>query len=104
MIAACITIGTPGAAPSPYGPPVADFLPSDETINPFQTVSFVDISTDGPTTWSWEINGAQFAITPNASYFFAYTGDYVIRLTVSNSYGSDYIEHTISVVGGPVIP
>lgn len=104
MMTACIVAGTTGSAPSPYGPPVAAFDPGDVTINPFQSLSFADLSTDGPTSWQWSINGAQFAITQNASYFFAYSGDFVIRLTVTNDYGSDYVEHTISVVGGSVIP
>ena len=104
MIAACIQVAEPASHPSPYGPPVAAFSPGDLIIPPYTPISFYDESTDSPTSWTWTINGATFSISQNPNYFFAYSGDYTIRLTVQNAYGSDYVEHTITVTSGGAIP
>lgn len=104
MMTACIQVSSAVPAPPPYDPPVAAFSPGDSTIPAFTNQPFVDESTGNPTQWKWEVNGSTFAITQNANYFFADAGDYTIRLTVTNDYGTDYIEHTITVAGGGVIP
>lgn len=103
-MAACIQAGSPVVKPPPSYPPVASFIPGDITINNFTNLGFEDTSENTPTSWQWSIDGSPFAITPNANYFFSYSGDFVIRLTVTNSYGTDYVEHTVSVAGGGVIP
>ncbi len=80
--------------------PVADFQMSHNVVTLGGTVNFVDISTNGPTSWTWTINGAtpSSASSQNTSATFNTIGTYQITLYVSNAYGSDSITKTIEVV------
>lgn len=104
MMTACITIGSPHGVVPPSYPPVAAFSPGDITIPNFSPLTFADESTNTPTSWTWFVDGAVFAITKNANYFFSTSGDHEIKLIVQNSYGQDETTHTVTVNGGPVIP
>jgi len=76
--------------------PVADFsgTPVLGKANPTLPVIFTDISTGNPTSWIWEYNRTiagswtQFSTARNPSFNFP-AGFYDIRLTVTNSLGSD---------------
>lgn len=87
MMVAAVIGGSPVSAGNPYGPPVADFIASEEFVAPFTTVEFHDISTGFPTAWDWKINGVTFATTQHASYYFTSDGTYIITLVVTNEYG-----------------
>jgi PKD repeat protein len=67
---------------------VADFIqtPNPSTVN--QTVTLMDTSTDGPTTWNWTIDGSVTNTTQNAAYAFSTAGTHTIDLNVTNSTGS----------------
>ena len=95
---ACCIASNPGAAGAPYGPPVAAFTPSDETIGAYGTVGFADLTTGIPTSWSWLVNGAQFSTAKNPSYYFSVRGIFVVVLIATNAYGSNSTQHTITVV------
>jgi len=76
-------------ANAPQLPPlVASF-----TANPLKgraplNVQFTDTSTgSGITSWSWEINGEVVSTNKNFAYTFTEPGDYVIKLTVTNTSG-----------------
>lgn len=97
---ACAIIANPHAASSPYGPPVAAFSPGDITINQYDSLNFTDLSTQMPTSWSWKVNGAQFSIDQNPSYFFANSGYFTISLTSTNAYGSSTASHQVHVLSG----
>ena len=80
------------AAP-PVQPPLAGFSATPLSGTAPLTVSFTDSSTNTPTTWKWEYKtGAgswtQFSTVRNPSYTFP-TGTYDIRLTASNTAGTD---------------
>lgn len=99
MIVACIFASGPngGDAP-PYGPPVADFSPSQPVVPIYSTVNFYDESTDNPTSWEWRFGdetGPLFSIEQYSSYYFTSPGFYPITLVVANEYGSDF--HTIVI-------
>jgi len=55
------------------------------------TVNFTDLSTGGPTSWSWDFNsdGTEDASVQNPSYTFTEAGSYDVGLTVSNGDGTD---------------
>jgi len=80
-----ITVSEPGSAP------VADFTASATTIQAGQSVSFTDLSSGSPTSWSWSFGGgtpsASSAQNPTVTYNTA--GTYDVSLTASNAFGSD---------------
>jgi len=70
-------------------PPVADFA-GDPTagVAPL-TVQFSDLSSGGPTNWSWDFGDGGTATAANPSHVYAAAGTYTVSLTVSNAQGSD---------------
>lgn len=109
----CITIVNPSAKP------VADFIVSEDTIQVHQSVTFNDISTNGPFAWYWEIfdtftyvedinfssqdgqvgiltgevygKNANEEFLQNPTFYFDLPGSYNVRLTVSNDSGASLI-------------
>lgn len=76
--------------------PVANFVGNPTTLNPGQTVTFTDQSTNTPTTWAWSISpgtGWSFttgtASSQNPVVTFNTVGQYTITLTATNATGSD---------------
>ncbi len=72
--------------------PVANFTASSMSIQPGQSISFTDLSTNAPTAWSWSFQGANSisSIQQHPSGIsWASAGCYEITLTASNSSGSD---------------
>jgi PKD repeat protein len=72
-------------------PPVADFSADAVTINEGDSVNFTDLSSNGPTSWSWTFAGGtpgtSSAQHPTVTYNTA--GTYAVTLTATNAYGSD---------------
>ena len=71
------------------GKPVAAFTANQITITVGQSVQFTDQSTNSPTSWSWNFGdgGTSTAKSPNHTY--TASGIYTVRLTATNSAGSD---------------
>jgi len=85
---------------SPSVIPVADFSATPVTGETPLSIQFTDLSTGPPSSWKWEYrfkpsgssswgSWTQFATTRNPSYSFSSTGSYIIRLTATNSLGSN---------------
>jgi len=53
------------------------------------TVQFSDLSTGGPTAWSWTFGDGDASAAQNPSHAYSAVGTYTVTLTVSNAYGSD---------------
>ncbi len=77
-------------------PPVADF--SADILYPGvgQTVTFTDLSTNSPSSWTWAVSPATVTYTggtssssQNPQIQFDAEGDYTVQLTATNAYGSD---------------
>jgi PKD repeat protein len=78
--------------PSSVQAPVAEFTASATAINEGQTVSFVDQSTNTPTSWSWIFtNGTPFSSTDQNPTNIQYgtAGTFNVSLTATNAGGSD---------------
>ena len=81
--------------------PVADFVWDPPTICPTTTVSFLDTSTNSPTSWSWDFGdslGTSSLQNPTYTYSIAGVGDYDVNLKVSNVCGTDTVTKTLTVI------
>jgi PKD repeat protein len=66
------------------------------------TVTFVDTSTNDPTSWTWDFGdpasgGANTSNAENPTHTFSAPGNYVVKLTVSNSGGSSSTNQLVTV-------
>jgi len=74
---------------APPTPPVADFTGSPASGAVPLTVSFTDVSTNGPTSWSWDFGDGGTSSVRNPSYTYHQAGTYTVSLSVTNADGSD---------------
>jgi PKD repeat protein len=81
--------------------PVANFSANKTTVCAGQPLTFTDLSTGAPTSWSWSFGGGG---TPNASSLqspsvvFNTPGTYTVALTASNANGSNTSTKTAYIV------
>jgi parallel beta-helix repeat protein len=54
-----------------------------------QTVKFTDTSTGTPTNWTWDFGDESTSTEQNPTHIYKSEGNYTVKLTVSNSLGSD---------------
>ena len=71
--------------------PIADFSASPPSGNVPLTVTFTDLSANGPTSWSWDFDndGIVDSTLQNPTFIYQQEGTYTVTLTISNSGGSD---------------
>ena len=80
--------------------PVADFSGSPTSGDTPLTVSFSDLSTNSPATWSWDFGDGTNSSAQNPSHEYTTAGTYTVSLAASNCAGSgvdskvDYITVT----------
>ncbi|MEA3443743.1 MAG: PKD domain-containing protein [Bacteroidota bacterium] len=84
-------------APSP---PIANFVASQTLIYTGDTISFLDLTTGGPTNWEWTFIGG----TPSSStqqnpesIVYYLPGNYTVSLSVSNPYGNHFHTKTFYI-------
>ncbi|HSL33493.1 MAG TPA: DNRLRE domain-containing protein [Candidatus Limnocylindrales bacterium] len=80
-----------GGSPPSSDPPVAAFSATPTTGAAPLDVSFTDASTNLPTSWAWDFDddGTVDSTAQNPVHTYTVPGTYTIRLTASNSAGSD---------------
>ena len=83
----------------PSSPPVTAFEISD-SVSCYSTISFTDISTNGPTTWEWDFGDGNTSNMQNPVHTYSSSGTYTVKLTTSNQYGSDslIINNAITII------
>jgi PKD repeat protein len=81
-----ITVNTPPP------PPTADFSGTPTLGDAPLSVSFTDLSTGAPTSWSWDFGDGNTSTAQNPSHTYANSGAYTVSLTVSNGGGSDTVD------------
>jgi PKD repeat protein len=79
-----VSNGTP--LPSP---PVTDFSVSRFTGNVPLSIDFTDLSTNSPTSWSWDFGDSSTSTAQNPSHTYTVAGTYTVSLTATNAIGSD---------------
>lgn len=72
-------------------PPTADFSVNDNNIETGQSVTFTDLSTGVPSSWSWSFPGGTPSSSTNQNPTVTYNseGNFDVTLTVSNGLGND---------------
>ena len=70
-------------------PPVADFSGSPTSGEAPLTVNFTDLSSNNPTSWSWDFGDGGTSSEQNPTHTYNSPGTYTVSLTASNAYGSD---------------
>jgi len=88
-----------------YDPPA---FPTADFTNNFidmcsGIVKFNDISVGSPESWLWNFGDGQTSIEQNPTHQYAALGDYPVKLTVSNSFGTDDTTRAISVILLPIV-
>ncbi len=89
----------------PYNyPPTAEFQWSDDLVCANANVTFTDISYDGtPDTWAWDFgDGTGTSTDQDPVYAYPNPGTYTVKLTASNSGGSDENSKTSIITVGAV--
>jgi PKD repeat protein len=87
---------------APPAPPVAGFSMSDNVICAGDCVDFTDLTTNSPTSWTWDFTPNQpGSSTDQNPLGICYTapGTYQVRLIAANSGGSDTISQSLTVTG-----
>jgi PKD repeat protein len=76
---------------TPPDPPVANFSGSPTTVTEGGSVTFTDLSTNNPTSWSWSFPGGtpSGSTARNPTVVYNTEGTYDVSLTAANSSGSD---------------
>ena len=75
--------------PNTGGIPEAGFKASTRYGEPPLTVTFTDTSRHNPREWIWSFSDGTTSILQNPTVTFDAVGDYMVSLTVVNSYGTD---------------
>lgn len=70
-------------------PPVADFSANNTTVCLGAEISFTDLSTNTPTSWTWNFGDGETSNVQNPTHTYATVGSYTVSLTVANADGSN---------------
>lgn len=67
-------------------------------------VSFEDLTTNAPTSWSWDFGDGGSSTVQNPTHTYLSAGNYTVQLIACNALGCDTITNTINIasVAGPV--
>jgi PKD repeat protein/Leucine-rich repeat (LRR) protein len=90
--------------------PVANFTAATTVVSSNGSIAFTDISTNKPTSWAWEVSksGSTTLISSfqNPTFTFVDAGFYTVKLTVTNSAGSNTktVGYMITVTLSTLIP
>ena len=90
---ACLTVNAPPAA--------ADFTGSPVTGPAPLFVNFSDLTTNSPTSWSWDFGDGGTSTMRNPSHLYLTEGEYTVTLTATNMIGSGTITKTNYVTVTP---
>jgi PKD repeat protein/Zn-dependent metalloprotease len=85
-------------------PPVANFVANITSGTAPLTVNFTDLSTNSPTSWSWSFGNGQFSSLQNPVVTYMTPGTYTVKLTASNSGGTNTATKTAYITVLPVLP
>lgn len=74
--------------------PVANFTGTPTSGTAPLAVTFTDVSSGSPTSWSWSFGDGGTSTVRNPSHTYAASGTYTVSLTATNAYGSNTLTRT----------
>jgi PKD repeat protein len=83
-------------------PPTASFT-SPNSVCQGTTVSFIDFSTNSPSTWAWNFGDGNTSNQQNPTHTYSVPGNYSVSLTVTNSAGTNTTAQNIVVNSNPIV-
>ncbi|MDH4169391.1 MAG: PKD domain-containing protein [Acidimicrobiia bacterium] len=83
--------------------PNAAFSVSASPVRIGETVSFTDLSTGSPTSWSWDFGDGTTSSEQNPQHAYSRADRFVVSLTVSNAAGATTAQRTIDVNPPPPV-
>ncbi|MGN6568852.1 MAG: PKD domain-containing protein [Flavipsychrobacter sp.] len=85
--------------------PTANFTASTTSGCSPIVVNFTDLSTGSPTSWSWDLGNGTTSTLQNPSTTYVTAGTYTVKLTASNSSGSNtkIVTGYITVLASPIV-
>jgi len=90
---------------APVTPPVADFSGTPLSGLAPLSVVFTDLSTNTPTSWTWNFGDGSTSTAQNPSHTYAVAGSYTVLLTATNAAGSNSKTAPAYVTANsPVVP
>ncbi len=84
-------------------PPKAKFSVSD-SITCNGNIAFTDLSTNNPTDWLWNFGDGLFSTVKNPNHTYSASGNYTVKLKVTNANGSDSITKSNFIQYNDTIP
>jgi PKD repeat protein len=82
-------------------PPDADFTANRTTGNAPMDVKFTDLSTNGPTSWTWTFGDGSTSSDQNPVHTYTAAGTYTVNLTVANECGGDIASKPMYITVSP---
>jgi PKD repeat protein len=70
-------------------PVTANFSGTPRTGGPPLSVSFMDLSTNGPTSWLWDFGDGGTSSEQHPTHAYTSVGTFTVTLTAGNAFGSD---------------
>ncbi|MGE3824846.1 MAG: PKD domain-containing protein [Bacteroidia bacterium] len=95
----CVTTLTQSNLVTVHPNPDAQFyaLPERTEIL-YPEITFTDLSSGEPTTWSWDFGGTGSSTEQSPVYNFPDTGTFTVLLEIANQYGcTDTVSHTVVI-------
>lgn len=86
--------------------PIADFTQDNATVNPGETVHFLDTSTPVADVWFWEFGDGANSTEQNPVHVYANPGTYTVMLSVGNTSCRNTTQfgiHQVSVAAVPSV-
>lgn len=93
--------GVYGGGAPPISAPVASFIASPTSGNSPLAVTFLDTSTNGPTSWVWTFGDTISATSQNPTHSYQAAGTFNVSLTACNIGGCGTSNATITVTPAP---
>lgn len=81
------------------GVPTAAFTSTNSVaqVYPLKT-TFIDNSTGTPTSWAWTFGDGRTSTLQNPTYQYTVAGNYTVKMTATNAYGSTNITHYVDLL------
>ena len=88
----------------PQSAPVSSFVAND-TVSCNGLISFTDLSTNGPSSWSWDFGDGNYSSLQNPTHTYNNSGVYTVSLITSNVFGADTLIYFnyIDVIDGNLV-